>query len=197
MRLNLALGTYWFTLEARDLKIRKTLVLGIGNTLLTDEGVGVHLVEYLKHLHPDRDGIRFLDGGTLSFTLAAELEEYQNLIIVDAARTGGRPATVAVYEGPEVDQYLRGTRQSVHEVGLGDLLDIALLAGHFPHRVALVGIEPWNVEWGDSLSEPVAKSLPVAAEAVMALIAKWANEPEDPEREGSPFAVIGKMGDNY
>ena len=76
------------------LSIGNTLVLGIGNRLLADEGVGVHAVELLASEHPDLPGISCIDGGTLSFTLADTIAAHDNLIVVDAARFGGAPGMV-------------------------------------------------------------------------------------------------------
>ena len=148
-------------------------MLGIGNTLLTDEGVGVHVITLLKQRYPRLEEVTFLDGGTLSFSLAGDLAEHQRLIVVDAAHTGSEPGTVVCYEGEEMDHYLRGNRKSVHEVGLSDLLDIAKLSDHYPGQRALVGIEPSSMDWGEMVSEPVAQSLALAADAVMALITRW------------------------
>ncbi len=153
--------------------MKTTLVLGIGNTLLSDEGVGVHVVQLLEKQHPDLANVTFIDGGTLSFTLAELLATHNNLVVVDAARTGGEAGNVVCYEGDAMDKYLTGNRQSVHEVGLTDLLDIARLSDHYPEHRALVGIEPLYLDWGEQPSEQVAPSVPVAAERVMALIDKW------------------------
>ena len=156
------------------MKTSTTLVLGIGNNLLTDEGVGIHVIELLEKLHPDRADINFVDGGTLSFTLADYLASHEQLIVVDAARIGGKPGDMACFEGSEMDRYLTGNRQSVHEVGLMDLLDICKLQGHYPEKRALVGIEPESLEWGEAPSKSVAPAVEKAAEQVMALIQKWA-----------------------
>ncbi|MES9900142.1 MAG: HyaD/HybD family hydrogenase maturation endopeptidase [Sedimenticola sp.] len=150
-----------------------TLVLGVGNTLLTDEGVGVHVINHLASTHSDYPRVSFVDGGTLSFTLAQLLAENRRLIVVDAARTGDAPGSVVVFEDDEMDRYLTGNRQSVHEVGLVDLLDIARLSDHYPSHRALVGIEPESIDWGEQPSAVVAPAVTTAAEQVMALIRKW------------------------
>lgn len=149
------------------------LVLGIGNTLLSDEGIGVHVVHHLAATCPYDEGITFLDGGTLSFTLAEQIASHSALIVVDAARWGEVPGTVRCVEGAEMDHYLGGNRASVHEVGLTDLLDIARLSGTCPEYRALVGIEPASFAWSDRPSEAVADSVPVAAEMVIALCRAW------------------------
>lgn len=153
-----------------------TLVLGIGNTLLTDEGVGVHVVNHLETVRPDYPGVSYVDGGTLSFTLAGQLADHQRLIVVDAAHTGKPPGSVVVYEDEAMDRYLTGNRQSVHEVGLMDLLDIARLTDHYPRHRALVGIEPASIDWGEQPSTVVSPAVAVAAAEVLELIRMWDNE---------------------
>ena len=155
------------------MKKSSTLVLGIGNTLLTDEGIGVHVIKRLQLDHAGKSEVKFLDGGTLSFTLAGEIGSHDRLIVVDAARTGSSPGSVVCYEGRDMDRYLKGNRKSVHEVGLGDLLDIARLSEQYPEKFALIGVEPFAIEWGEALSPVVERSLPGAVAAVLELINKW------------------------
>ena len=100
-----------------------TLVLGVGNILLADEGAGVHAMHYLEDTH-DFSDTRYLDGGTLSFTLAADIAEADNLIVFDAAQLEAEPGAVRVFEDHEVDEFLKSGRRSVHEVGFADLMDI-------------------------------------------------------------------------
>ncbi|MCW8944975.1 MAG: HyaD/HybD family hydrogenase maturation endopeptidase [Sedimenticola sp.] len=153
---------------------KKTLVLGIGNTILRDEGIGIHVIEYLEKNYPEQDDVSFIDGGTLSFSLAGLLAEHDQLIVVDAARTGGAAGSVVCFEGDQMDRYLTGNRQSVHEVGLTDLLDIARLSDHYPENRALIGIEPENMEWGEEPTDAVGAAIPKAAGIAIKLIAQWA-----------------------
>lgn len=153
--------------------MRTTLILGIGNNLLTDEGVGVHVAWYLQEHHPDMPGVTFLDGGTLSFTLAEPIAEHDSLIVVDAARLGEPAGTVRCLEGEEMDRYLTGNRHSVHEVSLMDLLDIARLSGTFPQHRALIGVEPASLDWGDRPSATVAMTIKPVAEMALALAVRW------------------------
>jgi len=154
----------------------KTLVLGIGNTLLTDEGVGVHVLERLG-AEPLPEDVELLDGGTLSFTLAGPIEEADALVVVDAANLKSSPGTLKVFQGEAMDAFLMGNRKSsVHEVGLTDLRTIAMLAGHWPQRRALVAIQPQAVDWGETPTPAVAAAIPVAVEAVRDLIRGWRDE---------------------
>ncbi|NTV97403.1 MAG: hydrogenase maturation protease, partial [Thiobacillus sp.] len=85
----------------------KILILGIGNTLLSDEGVGVHVIQAMaKDISPDDEEIVLVDGGTLSFTLAGPIGEAESLVVVDAAEIGQAPGSLQVYEGEAVDRFL-------------------------------------------------------------------------------------------
>lgn len=150
-----------------------TLVLGIGNTLLSDEGAGVHVVNALQGRFADSDEVTLLDGGTLSFTLAAAIEDADELIVVDASELKSRPGTVRTFVGADMDNFLTGPRRSVHEVGLTDLLTIARLADRLPERRALVGIQPEVVDWGESPTEAVNAAIPAACGEVTQLIEAW------------------------
>lgn len=153
--------------------MRTTLILGIGNNLLGDEGIGIHVVRHLSEQHPDPPGITFLDGGTLSFTLAEPIAEHDNLIVVDAARFGQPAGTVRCFEGNQMDRYLTGNRQSVHEVGLMDLLDISRLSGTFPTHRALIGVEPAMLDWAEYPSPQVAPTIEPVARMALELARRW------------------------
>jgi hydrogenase maturation protease len=150
-----------------------TLVLGIGNTLLSDEGVGVHMLAHLEANHPDLPRVKYLDGGTLSFTLAAWIDEADNLVVIDAAQLDSAPGTVQVFEGEEMDRFAGRTKRSVHEVSLGDLLAMAHLTGTLPQHRALVAIQPGEIDWGSQLSDAVERALPEAAGRVAGLVRRW------------------------
>jgi len=150
-----------------------TLVLGVGNALLTDEGVGIHVVEHLRLHFPAEPGVKCLDGGTLSFTLAPEVEDAANLIVVDAARLDAPPGTIRVLVGEEMDRFLGTTKCSAHEVGLLDLLRIARLTGRLPERRALVAIQPGSLGWGEQPSERLAATVPQAAAVVLDILRSW------------------------
>ncbi|MET0065489.1 MAG: HyaD/HybD family hydrogenase maturation endopeptidase [Candidatus Thiodiazotropha sp.] len=152
---------------------QKILILGIGNTLLSDEGVGVHLIDRMRASTGERPGIEYLDGGTLSFTLAEPIASASGLIVVDAARMNQAPGSVRIYRDEEMDEYLQGNRASVHEVSLGDLLDIARLSETLPAKRCLVGIEPQELDWGESPSPVVSEAIDRAIEQILELLGEW------------------------
>lgn len=152
----------------------RILILGIGNTLLADEGVGVRVMQALRERLPGRDDLEFMDGGTMSFSLAAPIAEHGKLIVIDAAEIGQPAGAVAVYEGEEMDRFLGSNRKrSVHEVALIDLMAVALLEGLLPARRALVAIQPQQVDWGQQLSPPVEAAMVAACAQAERLIANW------------------------
>lgn len=155
----------------------KILVLGIGNTLLSDEGVGIHVVDALLGApEGPRQDVEYLDGGTLSFTLAGPIQDADALIVVDAAQLNAAPGTLQTFVGDEMDRFLNANRKSsVHEVGLTDLRSIAILAGHWPERRAMLGIQPQKLDWGEQPTEPVAAAIPLACQQVNSLIDGWQN----------------------
>lgn len=155
------------------MKPTNTLILGIGNTLLSDEGVGVHALNLLQSSHPDLPDLTFIDGGTLSFTLAAYIEDCDQLIVFDAAELKAPPGTVRTMAGEKMDAFLGAARRSPHEVGLLDLFDIARLTESLPLNRALIGIQPQSIEWGMSPTPVVAKSLPIAVEQAVTLLELW------------------------
>ena len=154
----------------------KTTILGIGNTLLRDEGIGIHVLKALQAQLPVDDTLSFVDGGTLSITLAAEIEESDRLIVIDAAQLGEAPGTVRAFIGNEMDGFLGSCKRSVHEVGLLDLFDIARLTQSLPGQRALVGIQPASVDWGEEPTGAVAAAIPVAVQKVCELLELWKTE---------------------
>jgi len=150
-----------------------TLILGIGNTLLSDEGTGIHMLDYLCRHYPELPGVTCLDGGTLSFTLAPYIEEADNLIVIDAAELEAAPGTVEVFSGQDMDRFAGKTKRSVHEVSLGDLLAIAHLTDTLPENRALIAVQPRDVDWGHCLSNPVKQALPKAAGLIFERLQDW------------------------
>jgi len=152
-----------------------TLVLGVGNILLADEGAGVHAMRYLEDIC-DLPDTSYVDGGTLSFTLAADIADADNLIVFDAAQLEDKPGAIRVFEDAEMDEFLKSGRRSVHEVGFADLMDIARLEGVLPKHYALIGIQPEQLGWGDAPGAAVTRAIPKAAEQAALLIEKWSTE---------------------
>lgn len=148
------------------------LVLGVGNSLLTDDGAGLHVLAELQRLGLPA-GMRLCDGGTIGLALLTEIEAASALIAVDACELKAAPGTLRVFEGIEMDAALGGSKRTAHEVALADLLDAARLSGALPLRRALVGVQPAFTGWGLLPGPEVAEAIPRAAAAVLALADAW------------------------
>ncbi len=152
----------------------KMLVLGIGNTLLTDEGIGIHVLQALAPELANWPDVTLLDGGTLSFTLAGPIEDADALIVVDAANIKKQPGEWTLLKGEEMDAFLMSNRKAtVHEVGLTDLRAIALLAGHWPEKRAMLAIQPDVIDWGELPTPAVAAAIPPACAAIVEQLQAW------------------------
>jgi len=157
---------------------KRTLILGIGNTLLSDEGIGIHVLNSLQDKHPQIEGVEYLDGGTLSFSLAGWIEETDRLIVIDSAEFHQPPGTIRCLHNEEMDRFLGLPRRSVHEVSLLDLLDIARLTECLPEPRALLGVQAEIIDWGEHPSPAVAAAIPAAVAQVEKLLQDWHHLPE-------------------
>ena len=142
---------------------KKTVVIGIGNLILGDEGLGVQVVRELQ----DRElppGVELVDGGTSAMDLLPLIREAERIVFIDALRAGGEPGTI--YRVSPED--LVGETQrplSLHQVGLLEVLGMAKqLGGH--GEVAIIGVEPREISWGMELSPEVEATVPKVINAV-------------------------------
>jgi hydrogenase maturation protease len=150
------------------------LVLGIGNTLLADDGVGVHVVRRLAQDAATPAWLRVVDGGTMGFRLTSVLSGADNVLIVDAADFAAAPGTICLLDAETLAAHLgRGTRSSAHEAGLADLLSLARLENFTPRHLAVLAIQPRLVDWGETLSDPVAKAVMPACAMIQKTIMDW------------------------
>jgi hydrogenase maturation protease len=156
------------------------LVLGIGNSLLTDDGAGVHAVQRLVARAAGRNDVTILDAGTFSFPLLPALGDADALIAIDAIRAGGRPGELKVCEGEEFDRFVRRSGRSGNEVGLADLLERARQSGQLPQNRVLIGVEPEVLDWGHELSPPVAAALSGCVELALGFIERWHPSTDSP-----------------
>lgn len=142
----------------------RTVLLGVGNILLSDEGVGVRLMERLQAagLPP---WVRPIDGGTCAMEMLEDLENLDLLVIADCVRSGRPPGSVVVLAGAAVPAFFR-TRLSPHQVGLSDVLATLQLTGRAPAQVVVVGVEPASMALGLELTPTVAAAL-LEAEAAL------------------------------
>jgi len=142
------------------------LVLGLGNVLCGDDGLGVVAVHLLQRRYQVPDGVLVLDGGTLGLSLLPRLEEAEQVILVDAIRTDAPAGSPVRLEGDEVAPAM-AARLSVHQVGVVDLLDGAHWRERYPSRLILHGLVPQTLDLGLARSAPVQAALPGLVDRVV------------------------------
>lgn len=147
-----------------------TLVLGLGNTIMSDDGIGPKVIDQLQQGDALPEDVALLDGGTLGLDLLPHLEGVQRLIIVDAVDIGKAPGTVVRLTGDEVPIALE-TKLSPHQMGMKDLLAVARLMGQLPEEIVLIGVQPACLEMDTELTPLVAAALPTLLAMVQAELA--------------------------
>lgn len=145
----------------------RLLVLGLGNPLCRDDGLGVATVAEILRRHVPPEGALILDGGTLGLSLLPCIEDAEDAILVDAIRDDAPPGTLVRLEGAELRPAVEA-RLSVHQVGVADLLAAAELRGRLPRRLVLLGLVPAKLDVSVELSPAVASRLPALVDAVIA-----------------------------
>jgi hydrogenase maturation protease len=178
--------------------MREVTVLGLGNVLCRDDGVGVTAVHALLRAHEPPPGVRVVDGGTLGLALLDLLDADTTLVLVDAVAAAAPPGTLVRLEGQDIGEAV-ATRLSPHQFGVADLLGAARLLSRYPAEVVLLGIVPQAIELGMGLTPPVAGALPALAQAIAVELARLGyplvpREVEDEPRERSRVDVARALG---
>jgi hydrogenase maturation protease len=148
------------------MKAPRVLVLGVGNILMRDDGVGVHAVQALADAYELPANLRVVDGGVGGLGLLGEFADLDCLLIVDAVRNGGVPGSIH-HLGPEHIQPRRGLFISAHEVGMAELLAAAEFSGRLP-ETQIIGVEPLDTETvGLEISLLLRSALPQVVAAIV------------------------------
>ncbi len=142
------------------------LVLGLGNVLCADDGLGVAAIERLERQYRIPEGVRVLDGGTLGLALLSHIRASDDVILVDAIQGSDPPGTFIRLEADEVAPAVRN-RLSCHQVGVADLLDALDMLGAYPRRLVLLGLVPQTFELNFGCSPPVDERLPALVEKIV------------------------------
>lgn len=145
----------------------RIIVLGVGNILLSDEGIGVRTIEKLQRdfiLSPE---VYVIDGGTTGMEMLEDLACADHIVIVDAVRSGQPPATIVKLTGDQIPVFFK-TKLSPHQIGLSDVLATLELTGEAPGGVTVIGVEPVSLETSMDLSPQVEALLPQLTDLVVA-----------------------------
>jgi hydrogenase maturation protease len=149
-----------------------TVVLGLGNILLGDEGVGVRVVEHLVEQYDFPQTVQVIDGGTLGVALLPYLEDASRLLLVAAVQAHRSLGTLLRLVGNEIPRFLDEHREPPHE-SLYNLVTVALLQGYFPDEAIFWGVQVASVGVGLALSPSVAAQVGALVDKVLEELAQW------------------------
>ncbi len=152
-------------------KRENVIVLGVGNILLGDEGVGVRVVEELGKLEMP-ENVELVDGATLGLDLLPVIDRADRLIIIDVVKAGSEPGTIFKFTPQDLEVPSEPGRMSLHQVSLLEVLAMAeMLSGRTPQTI-IFGVEPKEIDWGREISPEIANKIPALIELVIAEIAR-------------------------
>jgi hydrogenase maturation protease len=148
----------------------RVVILGVGNILLTDEGVGVHAVNRLVERYDLPAEVEVIDGGTSGMDCLDQIAGVDHLLIADAMRSGKEPGTITRLSDDQIQAFFK-TRISPHQVGLSDVLATLNLHGLMPAHIVLIGVEPRSFATAMALSPDIQARLPQVVEGLVAELA--------------------------
>ena len=148
-----------------------TTVLGIGNPIMGDDGIGIVLLEELMAAGLQRP-VEFVDGGTIGMSLLPAVEDSGSLLVLDAVAVPGPPGTLVHLTGDQLPRLL-SAKLSPHQVGLLDVLACARLRGLEPDRISVVGLTPGDIDVRVGLTPGVAAAVPQAVALAQQVLAAW------------------------
>lgn len=134
------------------------MVVGVGNSIQMDDGVGIHVLRELENYDLFEE-VELFDGGTLGIDLMPYLEGKEKLIFIDSVKAGQKPGTILRFQ-PDDLTYDDAPKTSVHQIGLIESLQMISLIGKAPDRIVIFGIQPKLIDWSEELTDEVKASIP-------------------------------------
>ncbi len=147
----------------------KNLILGIGNLLMTDDGIGIHVVNHLNQMHLP-EGVEAVDGATFTLDLLPFFQEAEKILIVDAVK-GDKPPGSIYYLSPRELINEKNRILSLHQIGFLDVIETAKELGHCA-EIRILGVEPHEISWGMELSEVLQERF----EHIISSVLDYANQ---------------------
>lgn len=150
----------------------KTVVIGLGNPLMGDDGLGIAALEQLRSRWDVPAEVELVDGGTWGMNLLPLIEDADQVLLIDAIASGSEPGIQVIVPRARLPRYL-ATKISPHQVDLRDVLALAELRGTLPEETLAIGLEPASVEFGDELSDELRSRLDDLVDAVVRQLESW------------------------
>ncbi len=148
----------------------RAVVLGIGNTILTDEAAGVRAAMALADAYRIPDNVQVIDGGTSGMEMIEDLSDLDLLVVIDVVKTGAAPGTVVKIAGDDIPVFFR-RKLSPHQIALPDVLASLELLGTMPREIVVLGVEPVSLELGMEMTPTVAEKIPRLVDMALAELA--------------------------
>lgn len=126
--------------------------MGLGNLLLSDEGFGIHCIQYLENNYQLPENVEVIDGGTGGILLAPFIEEHDELYVIDVVDIDDAPGSVHYFTDVDVRSGDIQTRMSPHQIGMLDIIDICRIRGNVPHKIHFIAVVPESLEVGMELT---------------------------------------------
>lgn len=155
--------------------MKKINIIGLGNILFGDEGFGVEAVRLLESVTDYPDNVSFIDGGTQGLYLLDYIESCDAVLVFDSIIPREFEPKVYLYTKDELPAFIH-RKMSSHQMGLSELLSIALLHGKMPEKLVMIGAPPFNLDLGSGLSEQMTILLHEAVEKAQTVITTWLEE---------------------
>ncbi len=131
---------------------KDTVVIGLGNVLFTDEGIGVHLVRKLSELQDKLPSVEFVDAGTGGMNVLHLIADRKKAVIIDCVKMGEKPGKIKRFEPADVQSVKKMAHFSLHEADILKIIDLSKQLGECPQDIIIFGIEPQSLDLGQSLS---------------------------------------------
>lgn len=151
---------------------KKITILGIGNTLFSDEGVGIHILPLLEEALVDVENLEIIEGLTDGMRLLGPIEDAENLIIIDAINAGKSGGTLIKLEGDEIPAYF-GVKMSIHQLGFQEVLCAAKMRERYPEQIIMFGMQPTSLELGVELTDTNRERLGSLVKLVIDQVKQW------------------------
>ncbi len=148
-----------------NIKKKPILILGVGNSIQMDDGIGVHVLEELKKISLPGN-VELFDGGTAGFDLINVVSERKKVVVIDAVNGGEPPGTIYRFT-PEDIKSRNIMYDSLHQLGIIESLQMAKLLDKYPEECVIFGVEPNEIDWGLELTEPLKIKVPKIIELVL------------------------------
>jgi hydrogenase maturation protease len=150
----------------------RIVLLGLGNILLSDEGVGVHAINTIKDRYSFFPQIDIIDGGTMGLDLLPLFQARDRILIIDAVDFGKAAGTIGMLRDDAIPSVLN-PKLSVHHIGVADLLFTARLTRTIPPSVCLIGIQPKSLEVGLAMTDEIRSQIESIIELAIKILAEW------------------------